>query len=121
MPGHLKVEGHVFSFDVAAGKQQWVSEVKGQSIKSNYPTQAPILTFFRRHQKAIKMDNNSWRSDQPSVHVRCLDGRSGATLHDTKIEKTYDEGYRLQVDPGSGKVEVSTRLETVTLQYQKGT
>jgi hypothetical protein len=121
MPGHLKVEGKVFSFDVAGGRQQWVSEVTRQSIKANYPTLAPILTFFRRDQKAVKMDNNSWRSDQPSVHVRCLDSRSGATVHDSKIEKTYDEGYRLQVDPGSGKVEVSTRLETVTLEYQKGT
>jgi len=117
LPGYMLVEGKVYSLDAATGERQWSTEVTQQSIKVNYPTLAPVLTFFRRYQKAIPMGNNSWRSDQPEILIRCLDARTGKTLHDTRIKNSYDQGYGFTVDPDKELVRIQTRLEDIQLDY----
>jgi hypothetical protein len=81
---------------------------------------APVLTFFRRHQKAIQGPNNSWRSDQPQVQLACLDARTGKMLHESEIKNTHEQAYGLIVDPVEGEVRVHTRLERVTFRYRPG-
>jgi hypothetical protein len=97
-----------------------MTEVKQQWIKINHPSHSPVLTFFRRHQKAIQGPNNSWRSDQPSVQLCCLDARTGKTLHQSEIKNTHEQAYGFIVDPNEGEVRVHTRLERVTFRYRPG-
>lgn len=119
LPGFVGVNGIVTAIDAADGKRLWQAEVANQWFKLNHPTELPVLVFFKRYQKAIKVGNNSWRSDKPSILLRLLDARTGASLHDEVIENSYEQNYYLQVDADKHQVEVQTRLETVRLEFQE--
>jgi outer membrane protein assembly factor BamB len=120
MPGQIQVEGKVYGLDARTGKRLWMTEVTQQWIKVNHPPQSPVLAFFRRHQRAIKGPNNSWRSDQPHVLLCCLDSRNGKILHQSEIKNSHDQSYGFAVDPAEGEVRVQSRLERVTFRYRPG-
>ena len=99
------------------GAKIWSADVQNQWFQVNHPVEAPILTFFKRYQKAIKVGNNSWRSDKPSVLLKILDARSGDVLHDGKVDNSYEQSYLMRVTPENRQLEIETRLETVKLEF----
>jgi hypothetical protein len=117
-PGYVRAHGKVYGLDARSGQRQWVAEVRQQWCKGNHPADAPLLSFFRRHQKAVQVGNNAWRHEQPTVTVRCLDSRTGRTIHDSKIENAFEQSYQLTVDPRANRIELQTRLETAAFTYR---
>ena len=117
-PGYARAHGQVWGIDARTGRNLWSAEVRQQWVKINHPVDAPLLTFFRRHQTVVQLGNNSWRHEQPVITLRCLDSRSGKTLHEAKFEKSFEQSYRLQVDPATNRIEVRTRLETAAFTYR---
>jgi hypothetical protein len=119
VPGQMRADGKAYAFDARTGARLWATDVTQQGLRVNHPSLSPVLTFFRRHQKQVQIDANSWRSEPPTVQVRCLDSRTGKTLHESKIENTHEQSYGLEVDPQAGSIQIQTRLEQVTFRYRK--
>jgi hypothetical protein len=115
--GHIRVNGRVYRLDAESGQTLWKADVENQQFKINYPSQAPLLTFFKREQKAVRMDNNSWRSGQPVVLLDCLDNRTGKRLHSGKIANTSSNSYVLTVDPAQHRVEIQSRSEKLSFMF----
>jgi outer membrane protein assembly factor BamB len=115
--GHMPVEGRVFGIDARSGEKLWAADASNQWLKINHPAGLPVLTFFKRFQKAIRLSNNSWRSEQPVALVRCLDTRTGKLLHTSSNKNSYDQTCNIIAHPDQHRVKVETRLETVTFEF----
>jgi hypothetical protein len=115
--GHIHVYGRVYRLDATTGKTLWKADVDNQQLKVNYPSRAPVLTFFKREQKPIRQGNNSWRSGQPVVLLDCLDNRTGKRLHSAKIPNSHSTSYVMTVDPAKHRVEIQSRSEKLSFVF----
>lgn len=116
--GIVKVGGKVYAFKSQGGKKLWEAKLPDQCLNVNQPADLPVLTFFRRYQKAQQLPNGGYRSENPVSQVYALDTRTGAVLANDSAPG-HDDRYQLEVDRSAKQIEVRSSQMTVKFTFSE--
>ena len=107
----MLVDGRVYAIDRQSGKQNWMTEVSGQRLQLDLPSDLPVLTFLGVGQR---MDGDDVKE---FCRVLCLDARTGRKLHSKDVADERSAVYTFRSDPDKGRFEVLTSLGTFTFTF----
>jgi outer membrane protein assembly factor BamB len=117
--GQVPVNGFVYQLDAKSGQTLWKTDVQNQRLKMDYPSRAPVLTFFKQQRKAVRHGKTGWRTGQPVVLLECLDTRTGKRLHSGKVANDHSTTYTMTVDPVKHRVDIESRSEKLSLVFSE--
>jgi hypothetical protein len=113
----LPVNGMVYAFEKAKGKQVWRNEAVQQMLVLEHYEDLPFLLFTSRYQKPA--GNGPGRFHQQVAAVKCIDKRSGKLLYDDPAMLNGPQFHALNVDEKEGKVELIGQTMKITLMATK--